>query len=388
MYPPQIRIFYALLLVCFFVQPLSADNKRKESQVTHRQNTQLLEKHQTGEVTLEHEDYIDLLNELAIFYRFKDSDCLAFYAERALKDNSLDVYPKGYMTSEIYLAFYYSEQGEYAEALKRYNAIKKITDEMNDPNLCVTLLRYWSLHDSFSGAQKELIQHNYESIAICQKYGFIEQEAALRHNWGWTYFKYDLHDRAHQEYVIADSLWQMAGQLENAAYTRSNIALNALENEDYATFHKYRKSSLPFLDPSKDPLWSSRAYRIYSKYFLKMGQLDSCKYWIDKSQDLVNRLNNKRDQLELYTLYTELFTQQQKLDTAETTVIAALDLSRRFKDSLALVTSYEQYKDIAMLQGDQDKTYALLLEYTSLKSNFDKAAANKNLNFSESSTSI
>jgi len=381
MYRPPLHTFFVILLACFFVQPLSANNKRKDRRTAHRQKTELLEKHQTGEVTLEHKEYIDLLNELAIFYRFKDSDCLAFYAAQALRDNSMDIYPKGYMTSEIYLTFYYSEQGEYAKALKRYQAIKKITDEMNDPDLSVTLLRYWSLHDSFSGAQKELIEHNYESIAICQKYGFIEQEAALRHNWGWTYFKYDLHDKAHQEYVIADSLWQVAGLLENAAYTRSNIALNALENEDYETFHKYRKSSLPYLNPSKDPLWSSRAYRIYAQYFLKMGQLDSTQYWIDKSQDLVNLLNNKRDQLELFTLYTKLFTRQQKLDTAETTALAALDLSRRFKDSLALVTSYEQYKDIAMLQGDQEKTYALLLEYTSLKSNFDKAAANRNLDF-------
>lgn len=377
----SLRTVFVILLACFFVQPLSAKNKGKERRSTHQQNTQLLEKHQTGEVTLEHQEYIDLLNTLADNYKFKDSDCLKFYTDRALKDNSMEKYAKGYLTSKIYMAFYHSEQGNYTEALARFNAIKVATDEMDDPDLSVALLRFWGLHDMFTGSQKELIKHNYESIEICRRHGYAEQEAVLRHNLGWTYFKYDLYDKADEEYMQADSLWRAAGRDQDAAYTLSNAALNALENEDYDAFHKYRSLSIGNLDPNTDPLWSSRAYRVYAQYFLTMGQLDSSKFWLDKSQDLINILNNQRDQLELNTLYAELYTRQQRLDTAETTVLAALALSRKFKDSLSLVTSYELYKDIAMQQGDQEKAYALLLEYTNLKSNFDKAVANRNMEF-------
>jgi signal transduction histidine kinase len=380
MYRFSICTFLAAILSFGFVSLTQAKNNRSLAD-PHQQNLKKLREYDQGNLTLNHQNYIDLLNEIAIHYRFKNADSIEYYAQRALRDNIRQTYMKGYVTSEIYLAFHFTEEGDYPEALKRYQRIKEEARELGDPNLLVTLLGYWSLHDMYSGAQKELIKHNYESIAICRKNGFLEEEAKLRHNLGYTYYKYGLHDKAHTEYLKADSLWQEAGRMENAAYTQSNIALNALEQGNLENFRVYRNRSIALLEPAKDPLWSSRAYRVAGRYYLQTGQLDSSQYWFDKSQAAIQSLNGRRDQLELYTMYTDLYIKKRDLDLAEEHVLKALELSREFKDSLSLISSYEQYKEIAMLQGDMEKTYAILMEYTDLKSKFDKVVANKSLDF-------
>ena len=46
-----------------------------------------------------------------------------------------------------------------------------------------------------------------------------------------------------------------------------------------------------------------------------------------------------------------------------------------------MLNAYEQYKEIAMLQGDKEKVYEILIEYTRLKEKFDQVVANKNMEF-------
>ena len=376
MYRFSFSIVIGVILFFAYTQPIKAKDFNPQND-----HLKKLREHDKGTTTLGHEEHIDHLNEIAISFRFKDADSIAFYAERALKENSANEYREGYITSEIYYAFHLTEKGNYSEAVSRYEKIKEKIKELGNPLLSVTLLQYWCLHDLYAGEIKELIKHNYESISICRKHSLVEEEAKLRHNLGYTYYKYGLYDKAHTEYLTADSLWQVAGQVENAAYTQSNIALNALEQGNIPNFRIYRDRSIAILEPAKDPLWSSRAYRVAGRYHLETGLLDSSQYWFDKSQAAIESLNGRRDQLEIYTMYTDLYIKKGELDLAEEYVKNALKLSREFKDSLTLINSYEQYKEIAMLQGDKEKTYALLMEYTDLKSKFDKVVANKNLEF-------
>jgi len=361
--------------------PVDANPKRKERRENRLSQLEQLEEHQSGQNELPHEEYIDLLNKLAISYRYKNTDCIRFYSEMALEHNSEEKYLKGYINSEIYLAYYYAEASKYDESLRRFEELRTKTDAIGDPELSVNFLRFRVMHDLFSGSQKDLIKHTYESIELCQEHGYKDQEAVLHHNLGFTYYRYGLHDKAKEEYAKSEALWNELNKPENAAYACSNMALNAVDAEDYETFHIYRKKSVDILNSETDPLWSSRAYRVYARYYIKRNNLDSALYWTDKSQKLINLLKNKRDQLELNTLYTDLYIRRMELDKAEEQAIAAIKLSKFLKDSIDLVGAYENYKKIAMLQGDQEKAYSLLLEYTDLKTKFDRVAANQKLDF-------
>ncbi|PQJ15282.1 tetratricopeptide repeat-containing sensor histidine kinase [Aureicoccus marinus] len=379
------RFSFVPLLAAFVLiltsLPVDAHPKKEERREKGLSQLEQLEEHQSGQKELPHEEYIDLLNELAISYRYKNTDCIRFYSEMALKHNSEEEYLNGYINSEIYLAYYYAEASKYDESLFRFEKLRTKTDEIGDPELSVNLMRFRVMYDLFSGSQKDLIKHTYESIDLCQKYGYKKQEAILHHNLGFTYYRYGLHDKAKEEYTKSEALWNELDQPENAAYACSNMALNAVDAEDYETFHIYRKKSIDILNSETDPLWSSRAYRVYAHYYIKRNNLDSALYWTDKAQKLINQLKNKRDQLELNTLYTDLYIRRMELDKAEEQAIAAIQLSKFLKDSIDLVGAYENYKKIAMLQGDQEKAYSLLLEYTDLKTKFDRVAANQTLDF-------
>lgn len=379
------RFSFVPLLAAFVLiltsLPVDAHPKKEERREKGLSQLEQLEEHQSGQKELPHEEYIDLLNELAISNRYKNTDCIRFYSEMALKHNSEEEYLNGYINSEIYLAYYYAEASKYDESLRRFEKLRTKTDEIGDPELSVNLMRFRVMYDLFSGSQKDLIKHTYESIDLCQKYGYKKQEAILHHNLGFTYYRYGLHDKAKEEYTKSEALWNELDQPENAAYACSNMALNAVDAEDYETFHIYRKKSIDILNSETDPLWSSRAYRVYAHYYIKRNNLDSALYWTDKAQKLINQLKNKRDQLELNTLYTDLYIRRMELDKAEEQAIAAIQLSKFLRDSIDLVGAYENYKKIAMLQGDQEKAYSLLLEYTDLKTKFDRVAANQTLDF-------
>ena len=371
----------AVVLLIFTSLPLEANPKRKERRQKRLSQLEQLQEYQAGQYELSHKEYIDLLNVLAISYRYKNTDCIRFYAEMALKHNSEEKYLNGYINSEIYLAYYYSEESKYEEALSRFEKLRAKTDAIGDPELSVNFLRFRAMHDLFSGNQKGLIEHTYESIELCQMHGFKEQEAVLHHNLGFTYYRYGLYNKAGEEYIKAEALWREVNKPENAAYACNNMALNSLEAKDYKTFHKYQKKSIEALNAQQDPLWTSRAYRVYARYYIQKNNLDSALYWTDKSQELIKQLKNKRDQLELNTLYTELYIERRDLEKAEEQALAAIKLSKFLKDSIDLVGAYENYKEIAMLQGDKEKAYALLLEYTDLKTKFDRLAANQKLDF-------
>ena len=376
------RILLVIFLLAYLTPTKGYSFYKPRKELTgHKKDIPKLKDYNKGLVMLSHEEHIDLLNELAIFHRFKHADSIKYYVDIALLSNENADYKKGYVNSQTYLAYYHTEKGHYKKAEELFIRARELAEALNDPSALVTVLRFWSLHDMYTGAQKDLIKHNYESIELCQTHGLTEEEAVLRHNLGFTYYRYGMHDYAHQEYLLADSLWREVGQYQNAAYTRSNLALNALKNNDLATFHKFSTSSLRELNGDTDPLWTSRACRVYAKYYLKTQNPDSALYWNNRSQDLANSLENNRDQLELDELYAAIYLKKNELGQAERSVQKALSLAIKFKDSVSMLNAYEQYKEIAMQQGDKEKVYEILIEYTRLKEKFDQVVANKNLEF-------
>ena len=110
MYRFSFSIVLSLILVFSYTQPIKAESASPQNDPfdDHVKN---LREHDQGTITLSHKEYINSLNETAISFRYKDADSIAFYAQRALKDNSPDQYRKGYLTSEIYYAFHLTEKG-------------------------------------------------------------------------------------------------------------------------------------------------------------------------------------------------------------------------------------------------------------------------------------
>ena len=134
--------------------PVDANPKRKERRENRLSQLEQLEEHQSGQNELPHEEYIDLLNELAISYRYKNTDCIRFYSEMALKHNSEEKYLNGYINSEIYLAYYYAEASKYDESLRRFEELRTKTDAIGDPELSVNFLRFRVMYDLFLGVKK------------------------------------------------------------------------------------------------------------------------------------------------------------------------------------------------------------------------------------------
>lgn len=155
-------------------------------------------------------------------------------------------------------------------------------------------------------------------VEIAHKNKFYELEAKLRHNLGYCYSYYKLYDEALVEYIIADCLWNLAkSDSYQKASTMANIALNAIEKGDLNLGKTYSEKSIAILEKHNDPLWLSRAYRTQCQYFINKQDYKTALNWIKKSDSILSKLYNPRDQMEIDLIRSTILTNLEHLNEAK-----------------------------------------------------------------------
>ena len=321
-----------------------------------------------GAAATQNAHYVDLLNALAKKYRYRHADSMNLLSEEAIRIADDINYPVGNMFAQLRKGDYYSDSGHEVEAFEIYYKLKDKACSLDSPTLQVEILKSLAIQEFFSQELKKSILTYYEAIDLASENKLFELEAALRHNLGWVYWSYKLHDEAHIEYVIADSLWQYVhDDKKKKAMTISNIALNAVDGGDLEMANKYMEKSIDLLKGQNEILWLSRAYRVKSRYFMKLNEYEKAHQWINMSDSLLSSLYNPRDQMEINLIHSNILTELGDLNQAKNYSLKTLEVANGFNDSLYMVKSFNLLEKIEELSGNNDSAYRYYKKSTALK---------------------
>ena len=352
-----------ILMFGFFINPVTAQNKSKDSILLQ---IQILRNKEPQ--NLQNQVYIDLLNELSKHYRYRNADSIKLLSDEAFLLSTKIKYQKGKALALLRRGDYYSDSGEEQKAFDIYYESKKLAFELDFPKLKVQVLKSLATQEYVSQNLNNSVLTFYEAIDIASKNNLYELEARLRHNLGYCYSNYKLYDEAQIEYLVADSLWDGLGGIDHLkAMTITNIALNAIDKGDLKLGHSYNAMSIALLNETKDPLWLSRAFRVQARYHLKMNEFEDAKLWITKSDSALSKLYNPRDQMELDLIRSNILVNLNELAAAKDYSLKVLEKAKEFKDSLTQVKSYENLEIIEELSGQTESAYDYHKKSTQIK---------------------
>ncbi len=344
----QISLFYTFLFVTLtlYAQETSKDSLIQQINTIRNQGSQ----------SLQSNTYVDLLTELAKNYRYRNADSIILLVDEALSISSKTNYVHGRALALLRKADYYSDTGKEEKANEFYRKADKLATQFSFPKLKAEILKSIAIHEFVSQNLEHTVKASYEGIEIANKNKFYELEAKLRHNLGYCYSYYKLYDEALVEYIIADSLWNLAKvDSYQKASTMANIALNAIEKGDLNLGKTYSEKSIAILEKHNDPLWLSRAYRTQCRYFINKQDYKTALNWIKKSDSILSKLYNPRDQMEIDLIRSTILTNLEHLNEAKKYALSTLESALSFKDSLLQAKSYDILEKI---EGHTKNAYA------------------------------
>lgn len=355
---------FTLIILFFGISITSAQKNSKDSLLFQikkiRKNTP--ENFQT-------KAYVDLLNELAKKFRYRNADSIKLLSDEALSISSKINYEIGEAYALVRRGDYYSDTGAEHKAFEVYMKSKKLAYAIELPVLKVEVLKSLATQEFLSQNLNNSVLTFYEAIDLASKNDLYELEARLRHNLGYCYYNYKLYNEAQIEYLVADSLWDRLGGIKHLkAMTISNIALNAIDKGDLEFGDTYIKKSIDLFSEKNEHLWLSRTFRVKARYHLKRNEFETAQKWIIKSDSTLSVLYNPRDQMELDLIRSNILVKLNELDDAKKYSLKVLEKAIEFKDSLFQLQSYVNLEKIEESKGQTDSAYAYHKKSVHLKS--------------------
>ena len=369
-----IFIYFSTLVLLFHYQNGISQQNKKDSLLTLYRNTESFEK-------LPSKQKIDIFNDIAGLYIFRNPDSIKFYAEKAIKLNKDKAYLDGYITSLIKKADYYVDQGNQTQVQRLYKIVDSLITKPEQFKVKIELLKAKSINNYFEGKLNQMLRNTYEAIELSQQNKLREDEAILRQNLGFLYSNYRLFEEAETEYIIADSIWCLLKNNTRRVAALSNMSLNSLRAQNYEDFVKYNDLGISILNPRIDPLWAFRIYRARAEYYLKIQDYSEAAIWMQKADNSLGDLVNRRDNLEVYLLKSQLALAQKKYDEALHYSTLSYNESKDLRDTSKIIASLDNLKTIAVEQRQFDKALDYFNHSDNLKEIFNESEAARELKF-------
>lgn len=369
-----IFIYFSILVLLFHSQNGISQQNKKDSLLTLYRNTESFEK-------LPSNKKIDIFNDIAGLYIFRNPDSIKFYAEKAIKLNRDKAYLDGYVTSLIKKANFYVEQGNQTQVQRLYRTADSLITKPEQFKVKIELLKAKSINNYFEGKLNQMLRNTYEAIELSQKNKLIEDEAILRQNLGFLYSNYRLFEEAETEYIIADSIWCLLKNNTRRVAALSNMSLNSLRAQNYEDFVKYNDLGISILNPKIDPLWAFRIYRARAEYYLKIQDYSKAAVWMQKADYILGDLVNRREHLEVYLLKSQIALAQKKYDEALHYSTLSYNESKDLRDTSKIIAALDNLKTIAVEQRQFDKALDYFNHSDNLKEIFNESEAARELKF-------
>lgn len=240
------------------------------------------------------EAYIDLINELALQYRYINQDSLFLLSKKADSLSTLISYKTGKFKAAFNLAEYFSLKGNSIKAVKYYQEILPIAIAKKDAYMEATLIN--------ALGSEYLIQRNYEKahklflkgIDLTQAYKDHQMMSIIYENMAQMYIDQKQYHEALALYNKVKDVNEIINDKFTNAQTLTNLADLKTKMGDYDMAMFDVNSSISYLENTDYTDWLAFAYVVKGNIYLHKNKFKWALYWFDQAELLLSNLDDER----------------------------------------------------------------------------------------------
>jgi signal transduction histidine kinase len=302
--------------------------------------------------------YINLLYSLGIQYADYNLDSLLIISNESIKLSKSLKYIKGEVQGNIMEGLYYSNIGKQDRAISYFQKALKYAKSIREINLIIEskikLAAELKYKENYAKALKEYL----EAIDISKIYNKDKYLSKCYVNISAIY-------RVQKEYKQTISFLTKAMEINkkdgdsiHVAKNLNNLAACYIHIEDFNSATKSVNEAISIFEKAKLDSWLSYAYELKGVIYSKKGKFYTALKWLNKSENIHERIDKGRYKIPLYTNLAKTYFQLKNYEVSEQYALKSLEIS----------------KSLNILE-ERDITLNLLYEIGKATENYEKALA-------------
>ncbi|UJH67113.1 tetratricopeptide repeat-containing sensor histidine kinase [Allomuricauda sp. SCSIO 65647] len=323
---PCRAVLLFLLWIALSFAPVSAQKSTRDS-LLHKIKSleKARESHQKDTI------YIDLLNSLALKYRYYNSDSLLLLSKNALNLSERANYSKGKCMALLELGAFFSDQGNSEKAIRYFTSALNEASSTKNNKLIIKARNSLAGEHAYLGDNAKALNIYLLTIELAEKENDLPMLSILNENIANLYAAQNDYDSALDFYEKVKDINESVGKPIPSAETMSNVAsLYAdIEKFDYAMFNI--NQSISIFERYEILDWLAYAYEVKGKIYLKQKRYKWALYWYDHSQLLHEDLDDDRAKIDLLNGMSQAHLGQENDSIAEIYALQGFDVSKKIK---------------------------------------------------------
>ncbi|TFG73323.1 MAG: tetratricopeptide repeat protein, partial [Flavobacteriales bacterium] len=251
--------------------------------------------------------YIDMLNDLAKAQRYYNTDSLLLVSQQALKSSKVAAYKSGESYALLNIGDYYSDKGEFKEAILNYKSALQIAKNINNKKQVLRVLNNLSGEYGYMGDYANALNGYLEGAELAQKFGHKRMLSIMNEAIASLYTSQKDYEQALDYYKIVKRINEEINNEVNSAETFSNMAsLYAdMGKLEYAMFNI--NSSITTFEKEGITDWLAYSYEVKGKIYLKQQKFKWALFWYNQSELLHQQLEDERSEIDLLNGMAEAY---------------------------------------------------------------------------------
>ena len=324
-----LRAFALVVLFLALVHPVAAQqNSKKDLEKKIRQLKA------RNDFNVKDTVYIDLLNELGSELRFYKTDSLLLLSKEAIALSKEIDYEKGQCEAMIGFGNYYSDKGDFQEAIMNFGKALEIAEHIQNTDLILTIKNDLAGEHGYKGDYALALEIYLQGIEMAEQIDNKEMLSIMNENVANLYASQKDYKQALDFFKKVKKINAQIGNEVFIAQTTSNMASAYADmgELEYAMFNV--NSSIAILERHKIMDWLAYAYEIKGKTYLKQKKFKWALHWYRQSEMLHEDLNDTRSEIDLLNGMAEAYLGIEQDSISKTYALKAFRYSKeiRFKE--------------------------------------------------------
>ena len=300
-------------------------------------------------------NYIDLLNELAEQYQYKNIDSLRYFSEKANKLSRDVVYVKGEGIALSTLSQYHFYLGENTKGFNTLDAALEIAKSNKNIELQIRVLKATGNQQLDFGNHAEALKAYLSAIDLATSINDIRTLSVLKFNIAILYITQKDYAQGLRLYKEVQVINKQLGDEIYTAKTSSNIAEIYLKLHDFDNASLYIDSATKIFEKNKLLEWLAYCYNVKGDIYLKQNNPKLALHWYDKAITLHEDLSDDRYKVPLLNSISAAYYKLGNHEKAKETVFQALEIEKKLSLLEDTIWSYELlYKISKDMQRPED----------------------------------
>ena len=322
-------------------------------------------------------NYIDLLNDIAFNYQYKNIDSLKFYSDKAFTLSNEFNYLDGKGNALINLSQYQFYNGNDTEGLRDLNSALEIAKNNKNQKLQIEVLKTLGNQHMDFGNHSLALKAYLNAIDLATTENDNYSLAVLKENVAILYLTEKDYTQSLQLYKEVEKLNEKSGNALRIAQTKSNIADLYTKLNDLKNASEYIDSTFDVFKKHESYEWLAFSYNVKGDIYLKQNNPKLALYWYEKAMLLHEDLSDDRYKVPLLNSISMAYFDLKNLSESEKYAAQALEIATKLSLLEDSIKSFELLYKI----NSENKSFDYALKYhEKFKLLSDSISRKENLN--------